>query len=40
MLIWTILGLNGFSASWCLFKKVYGINKKKKEKKENKKEEA
>ena len=36
-IIGTILGLNGFSASWCLFKKVYGINKKKKE---NKKEEA
>lgn len=35
--IGTILGLNGFYASWCLFKKVYGIGKKRKE---NKKEEA
>lgn len=40
MLIWTILGLNGFSASWALFCKVYKIKIKKENKKENKKEEA
>ena len=28
-IVGTILGLNGFSASWTLFCKVYGMNKKK-----------